>query len=63
MNCNFSDPHTTQRSGTIGDKSTEMEVEMDETFHQKYAARINFKEMDPSLALVIICCLITFFIF
>lgn len=26
---------------------------MDETFHQKYAARINFKEMDPSLALVI----------
>lgn len=25
---------------------------MDETFHQKYAARINFIEMDPSLALV-----------
>lgn len=47
-----SDPHTTQRSGSVGDKSTEMEVEMDETFHQKYAARINFKDMDPSLALV-----------
>lgn len=29
---------------------------MDETFHQKYAARIDFKEMDPSLALVRIYC-------
>lgn len=47
-----SDPHTTQRSGSIGDKSTDVEVEMDDTFHQKYAARINFIEMDPSLALV-----------
>lgn len=52
MELMYLDPHTTQRSGSIGDKSTESEVEMDETFHQKYAARINFKEMDPSLALV-----------
>lgn len=48
----FLDPHTTQRCGTVGDKSEAAEIEMDETFHQKYAARINFKQMDPSLALV-----------
>lgn len=49
------DPHTTQRCGSIGDKSTELEEEIDETFHQKYAARIDFKEMDPSLAVVYTC--------
>ncbi|KAG4074005.1 hypothetical protein HA402_014210 [Bradysia odoriphaga] len=51
----YLDPHTTQRSGSIGDKSTETEVEMDETFHQKYAARINFKDIDPSLAVCFLC--------
>lgn len=52
----YLDPHTTQKSGSIGDKATPLEIEMDETYHQKYAARINFKNMDPSLALV--CCVV-----
>lgn len=48
----FLDPHTTQRAGTVGNKTNETEIEMDETFHQKYASRINFNAMDPSLAVV-----------
>lgn len=48
----YLDPHTTQKSGSVGDKTTASETELDETYHQKYAARINFKNMDPSLALV-----------
>lgn len=48
----YLDPHTTQKCGSIGEKSTQSEIELDETFHQKYAARINFKNMDPSLAIV-----------
>lgn len=50
----YLDPHTTQRSGSVGQKLEQSEIEHDATFHQKYAARINFKQMDPSLALVII---------
>lgn len=48
----YLDPHTTQKCGSIGDKLTPGEVEMDDTYHQRYASRINFKSMDPSLALV-----------
>lgn len=48
----YLDPHTTQKCGSIGEKMTPSEVEMDETYHQRYASRINFKSMDPSLALV-----------
>lgn len=48
----YLDPHTTQKCGSIGDKTASSEIELDETYHQKYAARINFKNMDPSLALV-----------
>lgn len=48
----YLDPHTTQATGSVGDKSTPEEMESDETFHQKYAGRIGFKTMDPSLALV-----------
>lgn len=48
----FLDPHTTQRAGSVGQKLEQNEIEYDATFHQKYAARINFKQMDPSLALV-----------
>lgn len=50
----FLDPHTTQNAGSVGDKSTPTEVDIDETFHQKFAGRINFSTMDPSLALVFI---------
>lgn len=48
----YLDPHTTQKCGSIGEKLTQNEIDLDETYHQKYAARINFKNMDPSLALV-----------
>lgn len=51
----FLDPHTVQRSGTIGNKTEPDELELDETFHQKYARRINFKAMDPSLAVCFMC--------
>lgn len=46
----YLDPHTTQKAGTIGNKSNELEIEMDGTFHNKYASRISFTAMDPSSA-------------
>lgn len=48
----FLDPHKTQRSGSVGNKTSQEEIDFDETFHQKYAGRINFLQMDPSLAVV-----------
>lgn len=48
----YLDPHTTQKHGTVGAKSSSAEFEMDESFHQKFVGRINFAQMDPSLALV-----------
>lgn len=51
----FLDPHTVQRSGSIGSKSDQEEQELDESFHQKYARRINFKAMDPSMAICFLC--------
>lgn len=48
----FLDPHTTQKHGSVGEKNASSEIELDESYHQKYAARINFKNMDPSLAIV-----------
>lgn len=48
----FLDPHTTQRSGAVGQKTSADESDFDETFHHKYAGRINFQQMDPSLAVV-----------
>lgn len=46
----FLDPHTTQNSGTVGQKVEEDEIQMDATYHQRHAMRINFKQIDPSLA-------------
>lgn len=51
----FLDPHTAQRSGSVGSKTSQEEIEMDETFHHKYANRIDFKYMDPSLAICFLC--------
>lgn len=48
----YLDPHTTQKSGSVGSKSNESEIEMDETFHNKFALRIPFSAMDPSSAVV-----------
>lgn len=48
----YLDPHTTQKCGKIGEKLTAHEIDMDCSYHQKYAARINFEKIDPSLAMV-----------
>lgn len=46
----YLDPHTNQASGSINNKETQNEIEIDESFHQKHAGRINFSSMDPSIA-------------
>uniref|UniRef100_A0A1I8NR05 Cysteine protease n=1 Tax=Stomoxys calcitrans TaxID=35570 RepID=A0A1I8NR05_STOCA len=51
----FLDPHTTQRSGSVGQKTSQDEIDFDATFHQRYAGRIQFTQMDPSLALCFLC--------
>lgn len=52
----YLDPHTTQPSGPpVAEKSTTDEVDADATFHQRYAGRIDFRSMDPSLALAFLC--------
>lgn len=51
----YLDPHTTQKAGTVGNKSNEFEIDADETFHLKYASRINFSSMDPSSAVCFLC--------
>lgn len=51
----YLDPHTTQKCGSIGEKITQNEIDLDCSYHQKYAARIQFEKMDPSLALSFLC--------
>lgn len=51
----YLDPHTCQRSGSVGDKETQAEIEMDETFHQRSAGRMAFTSMDPSIAVSFFC--------
>lgn len=48
----YLDPHTTQKSGSVGNKETEEEIELDITYHCKYAARMNILNIDPSVAVV-----------
>lgn len=48
----YLDPHTTQKSGSIEDKTNEEEIEMDATYHCKTASRMPITDMDPSVALV-----------
>lgn len=48
----YLDPHTTQRSGKVSEKATPHEIEIDSSYHQKYAERIHFQKIDPSLAMV-----------
>lgn len=48
----FLDPHTTQRSGSVDQKSDDNEAEVDATYHCKIVNRIPITEMDPSVALV-----------
>ncbi|KAH8412095.1 hypothetical protein KR222_010862 [Zaprionus bogoriensis] len=51
----YLDPHTTQRAGSVGDKQTPEEHELDASYHQKHAARLSFSAMDPSLAVCFLC--------
>lgn len=51
----FLDPHTTQNAGTVGSKLADDELQMDETYHQRFAMRINFRQIDPSLAIGFLC--------
>ncbi|XP_052864803.1 cysteine protease ATG4B [Anopheles cruzii] len=51
----YLDPHTVQRVGCVGEKEDSGEQEQDETFHQRYASRIAFGAMDPSLAVCFLC--------
>jgi len=51
----YLDPHVTQRSGSVGSKETQSEVELDETFHQRTAGRMAFTSMDPSIAVSFFC--------
>lgn len=47
----YLDPHTTQKSVTI-DKDFSEQIELDASYHCKYASRIPILSMDPSIALV-----------
>ncbi|XP_053959172.1 cysteine protease ATG4B [Anastrepha ludens] len=51
----YLDPHTTQRSGSVGQKTSQDERDFDATFHQRYAGRISFQHMDPSMAMCFLC--------
>lgn len=51
----YLDPHTTQATASVGAKTAADELEADATFHQRYAGRIDFRAMDPSLALAFLC--------
>jgi cysteine protease ATG4 len=51
----YLDPHSTQRSGSVGNKETIEEIELDETYHQKFCGRMTFSSMDPSIAVSFLC--------
>lgn len=48
----YLDPHHTQKTGFVDNKETEEQIEMDITYHCRYASRINIVKMDPSVAAV-----------
>lgn len=48
----YLDPHNTQKTGFVDNKETEEQIELDLTYHCKYASRINILKMDPSVAVV-----------
>lgn len=51
----YLDPHTCQRSGSVGSKESQTEIEMDETYHHRFAGRMTFASMDPSIAVAFLC--------
>lgn len=48
----YLDPHTTHKAGTVNNKNLEEEIDLDSTYHCKYASRMNILSMDPSVAVV-----------
>lgn len=48
----YLDPHNTQKTGFVENKETDEQIELDLTYHCKYASRINMMKMDPSVAVV-----------
>lgn len=51
----YHDPHVCQRSGSVGRKQTQVEVELDETYHKRSPGRMAFTSMDPSIAVSFFC--------
>lgn len=51
----YLDPHTTQRAGFVNNKENESEIEIDLSYHCKYASRMNINSMDPSIAVCFLC--------
>ncbi|KRT81154.1 Peptidase, partial [Oryctes borbonicus] len=51
----YLDPHTSQRAGSVENKETEDQVELDHTYHCKRASRMNIVAMDPSIAVCFFC--------
>uniref|UniRef100_V5GLN2 Cysteine protease n=1 Tax=Anoplophora glabripennis TaxID=217634 RepID=V5GLN2_ANOGL len=51
----YLDPHNTQKTGFVDNKETEEQIELDLTYHCKYASRINILKMDPSVAVCFFC--------
>lgn len=48
----YLDPHRTQKSGSVGDKTEDSGKELDDTYHRQYASRLPFNQLDTSMAVV-----------
>ncbi|XP_023030058.1 autophagy-related 4a isoform X2 [Leptinotarsa decemlineata] len=51
----YLDPHNTQKTGFVGNKETPEQIEIDITYHCRYASRINVTKIDPSVAVCFFC--------
>lgn len=51
----YLDPHTTQKAGTVGNKESDDEKEIDYSYHCRFASRMNILNMDPSVAVCFFC--------
>ncbi|XP_019761355.1 cysteine protease ATG4B [Dendroctonus ponderosae] len=51
----YFDPHTTQKAGSVGNKDTSEEKDVDLSYHCKHASRMSMLGMDPSVAVCFLC--------
>ncbi|XP_014249593.1 cysteine protease ATG4B-like isoform X2 [Cimex lectularius] len=51
----FLDPHVTQMSGSLHNKTTEQERKIDNSYHCHQASRLHILHMDPSVAVGFFC--------